>query len=755
MSSQDQSSVVRVQLPERIFAMQAAKAATRAEDLPRTQYVNNQIHAFLELYADLPLPERFARSEAYALASEAVFVFPDERLQGQSYYFRYWPTEYRNDERWTPFTLEAGARPRVAEELPEALTIGGHDLPPEQRTYIINDGMSPGHVAWNYHWAMEDGLTALIDKHRAAIDTADDDAARQFYGNVAICLQAVLDWNDKHLAELQRILAETDDPDIRANLERCIAVCQRAPAQPARTFHEAVQSFYVLWNVVMTENPYGGNGPGRLDYFLWPYLQRDLEAGATTLAEAAELIAELFIKIDEPIHEMDGFVSAIVVGGVGPDGADTTNPLTTLMLDVIEQLDLTHPSVYARVQDDSPPGYVDRCVEYLLAGANRAQVLVDEPIIRALTETGGLTFGDAALYHCGGCMEINAHGMNSDLQFSFWYNVPKTLELCITGGQDLLTGEQRLPMPHALTDFADFESFYAYVVEQIARVLNCKFRELDIYSEEMARLRPTFLLSSMVSDCFERGRDQQDGGARHSIYGGTPLGLQNAADSLTAIKRAVFDEQLVSAAELLAALEADLEGYESLRAQLLAIPKFGQDDPDADAMMNRVLQSVCEIYHGYRNRHGHAIRPIIFTFVWAPEMGAALGASPEGRKAGQPIGHGLTPQSLAMSKGLTAAMTSCLSLDTTAASGGASTMWDMDAETVDFTTLRAVFETFRRGGGMIFQGNMTDIAELEAAIERPEDHHHVIVRVGGFSARFVSLSESVQREIIERHRHRT
>jgi trans-4-hydroxy-L-proline dehydratase len=107
-----------------------------------------------------------------------------------------------------------------------------------------------------------------------------------------------------------------------------------------------------------------------------------------------------------------------------------------------------------------------------------------------------------------------------------------------------------------------------------------------------------------------------------------------------------------------------------------------------------------------------------------------------------------------MDKGLTAAMTSYLKLDSVLISGGASTMWDMDAETVDFPTLRAVFETFRKGGGMIFQGNTTtDLAELEDALERPEEYHHLIVRVGGFSARFVSLSQRVQREIIERHRH--
>ena len=350
-------------------------------------------------------------------------------------------------------------------------------------------------------------------------------------------------------------------------------------------------------------------------------------------------------------------------------------------------------------------------------------------------------------------MEINSHGMNSDLQFSYWYNVPKTLELAMTGGEDLLTGKPRLAVDGSLATCESFEGFYGLFESEMRRTLHAKFRELDIYSEVMSAYRPTYALSALTSDCFERGREQQDGGARHSIYGGAPLGIQNAADALYAIKTAVFDEAFVSAEELVAALRADFDGHEALRAKLLAVPKFGQESAAADAMMDRVLQSVCAVHSDYINRHGWAIRPIVFTFVWASEMGAALGASPDGRRAGQAIGHGLTPQSLAMDKGITAAMQSHLSLDTSRVTGGASTMWDKDASTVTFPTLRAVFETFRRGGGMIFQGNTTDVAELEAAMARPEEFDHLIVRVGGFSARFNILGERVQRELIERHRH--
>ncbi len=312
---------------------------------------------------------------------------------------------------------------------------------------------------------------------------------------------------------------------------------------------------------------------------------------------------------------------------------------------------------------------------------------------------------------------------------------------------------QRMEMPASLREFDAFEPFYDAFEAEMTRVLHTKFRDLDIHSEEMARHRPTFLLSALTAGCFETARDQQDGGAKHSVYGGAPLGIQNAADSLFAIKTAVFDEGFVTADELLAALATDFDGQEHLLSRLRGIPKFGQDHDGANAMMNRVLQSICNIHRAYRNRHGEAIRPIIFTFTWAPEMGAALGASADGRRAGTPIGHGLTPQSLAMDKGLTAAMRSYLSLDTSAVTGGASTMWDMDASAINFATMRAIVETFRRSGGMILQGNTTSVAELEAAMETPENFGHLIVRVGGFSARFTSLGERLQREIIDRRRH--
>jgi formate C-acetyltransferase len=386
----------------------------------------------------------------------------------------------------------------------------------------------------------------------------------------------------------------------------------------------------------------------------------------------------------------------------------------------------------------------------MLRGRNRAQFLNEEAILQALTRDGAMSAADAAMYICGGCMEINPQGLTSDLFWSFRYNIGKTFELCVTGGRDLVDGGQRLPLTRSLLDCPDFESFYRYFEAEVERFLLLKFRALDIHATEIARLRPQFLVSSMVQDCFERGRNQMDGGARYADYGGSVIGIPNVANCLMALKRAVYDERFVSAADLLAALRTDFAGAEPLRQRLQRQPKYGELHPEADALMNRLLHSISRVFDGYRTCHGGRCKQVLLSFVFAPQMGAALGATVEGNHAGTPVAHGLTP--FRPAAGLTTALRSYLALDNALVTGGASTMWDMDAEWITEELLSAVYGVFEQGGGQIFQGNMTSVKDLERALADPAAHPELIVRVGGFSSRFHHLRPEEQREVISRRR---
>jgi formate C-acetyltransferase len=549
-----------------------------------------------------------------------------------------------------------------------------------------------------------------------------------------------------------RAAANAKTGNERARLERLAALCERVPRYPARTFHEALQSHYMQHLGVMFENPFGGNGPGRLDYFLWPYLERDLAAGRITRAGAKDLIDELFLRYHERLNHGDGWAEAVMVGGSHPDGSSALNPLSYILIESIGSLNITHPSVYTRVRPSDPPEYIDLNVRYLLYGGNRAQLYNEDACLAALT-CSGVSAADAAMYMAGGCMEISAQGTNSDSNFSCTHNVAKTLELVLNGGVDLCDGRQVLAPRPDLTAYPDFEALYAAFEAELDREYAVITRALDIASECYAEYRPCYMLSSLVLDCLERGREQQDGGARYHYCGFAPLGITAAADALTALRCAVFDERFVTAHELLAALRANFDGYEALRERLSRLPKYGQEDAAADAMCARVLQSVCRLADAQRNRWGGRLRPMVFNFVWTPSASAELGARADGSRAGALIGHGMTPASAAMTRGVTAAMNSCTALDYGCVSGGATTMWDMDARWITPELLKALLMTFLRGGGMIFQGNMTSVRQMEDAYKHPERYPNLIVRVGGFSARFDTLDKALQKEIIERHRH--
>jgi formate C-acetyltransferase len=461
------------------------------------------------------------------------------------------------------------------------------------------------------------------------------------------------------------------------------------------------------------------------------------------------------IRMDERIHAEDMCGETIVVGGSHANGEAAVNPLSTIIIESIMDLDLTHPLTYMRMPENPPQAYVDLCVRYLKQGKNRAQILNDKAITTALMGRD-IPYRDAVEYTCGGCMEIVLQGMNSDYLFNGWHNIPKYVELAITGGKCLKTMKQlKNTRFRGLAAYADFDTFYRDLEEEMGRILRINFETQDIFSEAAEKARPSYLISSMLDDCLIKGRNMHGGGVRYHDYGFSPVGMPNAADALFAVKKAVFDDRFCQAAELVATLEANFAGCEPLRLRLKALPKYGQDNEEADAMARRVMASICRIFAGYRTRWNGRVKPVVLTFVWAPTAGRILGATADGNLAGKPVAYGLTPQSASMTRGITAAINSNTAMPNELFSGGASSMWDLDPAWASPEIVENLLMTFMNAGGQIFQGNITDVEELIRARDYPEQYGQLIVRVGGYSARFAGLSRELQEEVIARYRHQT
>ena len=705
------------------------KSRARAANQPENTFEYDRHRLALGEFSHLEKWEKLARSMAGAIINQPIYIDEEDELIGRVYYKNSKPAENKDPD------LDYKTFPKSqAEELCPGYT--------ELCEYQLATYDNVGHIAWDWNYILRHGTNGLRERCRTGLVRKSDKKSREFYSGVMILLDALDGWNEKHVAELEK-LGKTKEADI----------CRRVPRFPARTFREALQSFFMQFIVVMKENPFGGNSPGRLDYYLWPYLENDIKRGITTLDEARELIRELFIRIDERLYHADGWVESVVVGGSYPNGTSAVNPLSYIMIEVYMELDITHPAIYVRLPKNAPDDFLDLCAKYVKNGKNRAQLLYDESVMRALTQNG-VSDSDAVDYFCGGCMEVGIQGKTSDYLFIGFQNALKLLELCISGGICLQSGKKlQYFSAKPLSQCESFEEFYAEYIKKAREVIHKTLAFQDHMSEYAEHARPSYLISSMIDDCLTRGRNMHGGGARYHDYGFALMGMPNAADSLYAIKRAIFDDKICTADELVLALRADFCGYEALRARLLALPKYGQENSDVDSLASRLFADMSEIYSSYINRFGGNGKLVILSFIWAPVAGRIAAASPDGRRSGIPLAQGVTPQGMAMTKGITAAINSCTSMPFDLFCGGASTMWDLDSSWASEEIIRALFTTFFERGGHIFQGNTTDVESLIKAQKDPEQYGHLIVRVGGFSARFVTLKKELQDDIINRIRH--
>ena len=697
---------------------------------PRNTFNKDLHYSALNIYKDLPVWEKQARAMAYAIVNQHIYIESYDKIIGRVYYCNEIPPEKYDPD----FDFNQQPKADAQKNDPEYA---------ELCSYQLATFGAPGHIAWDWNTMLRRGTVGMREKCLIGLERhKGDEDAEHFYNGVLILIEALETWNDKHVEKL-----------IEMGMTEEAEICKRVPRYPARSFREALQCFFIQFIIVMKENPYGGNSPGRLDYYLWPYLEADLQNGIITIEEAEELCEELFIRIDERLYRRDTWGESVVLGGSYPNGASAVNPLTYAMIRAYMKHDIIHPLLYGRIPKNPPKEYVDLLTDYVINGRNRAQLIGDEAAMSALIRNG-VTETDAADYYCGGCMELGIQGRTSDFLFTGYQNIAKMLELTMTGGYCLI-GKKNLNYftSRPITEFDSFEEFYSYFISQVERMLIRNLEYQDKLSEHVEKKRPSYLISSMVDDCLARGRNMHGGGARYHDYGSALVAVPNTADALTAIKIAVYEKKICTASELLDALKANFEGYAELHAKLLAIPKYGQENKEADEMCSRLTTDLNRIYSSYVNRFGGNGKLVMLTFVWAPVAGGILGATPDGRLAGVPVAHSMTPQSMAMTKGITAAMNSCTSLPFEMFNGGASTMWDLDPSLASPEIVSSLFMTFFEQGGQIFQGNMTDVEELKKALEAPDQYRHLIVRVGGYSSRFVTLNRPLQEEIISRMRH--
>ena len=554
---------------------------------------------------------------------------------------------------------------------------------------------------------------------------------------------AILDWAERCARECIAQAESATDAERRRELRRLAELCRRAPAFPARTFEEAVQSVFFCFQFLP-------DSLGLPDRYLRPLYEQGLADGSLTREAAKELLQELFVMVNgftppSSGNADKGAESHFAVGGYLPDGTDGFHDLSWLILEAMMELPLRRPQVSLRWTGKTPFEILRRVMDCERHDPyKRIAFANDEPRIRAFMRFGDLPFEKACRYVMVGCNEPTFEG---------------TIDLSGCKGN----------LARALLDtFAnrasevrqarDFDAFYAIFEEELRRTLAAIVDRMNEFNA--LRARDINVLSSLfIEGCVEQGRSCTQGGSRSVFSSATLMGYVNVIDSLAVVRQFVFDERRVDMGTLLDALAADWEGHEELRAAIRRDARFfGNDDERATAIAGRLSESIAQWAEGKTNLFG---TPLLFGNLtgYNPHhawFGALTGATPDGRRAGDMLTFGFTPAGGRARDGLTAVLQAVASVSPSGIMNGSSVFnlsldRQLVAEDANMEKTARLVETYFKLGGLHVQLNYVDEAELRDAKANPDAHRDLRVRVSGFSGHFVRLPPALQDDVIARN----
>ena len=662
---------------------------------------------------------------------------------------------------------------------------GGALIPEEMAVYMetglvgmegkLNAG--DAHLAVDYPQVLKVGLKGYAERVRKLKSGLDLCAPQSidknvFYKAVRIVLEAVRAFAGRYAA-LARKLAESAAPQRREELLEIARVCEKVPWEPAQTFREALQSVWFLQVILQIESNGHSLSYGRFDQYIYPYYEYSRARGMTD-DEAVELLDNLWIKtltVNKVRSQAHTFSSAgspmyqnVTIGGQTPDKRDAVNPLSFLVLKSVAQTRLPQPNLTVRYHKNLDPAFMNEAIEVMKLGTGMPAFNNDEIIIPSFIQWG-VREEDAYNYSAIGCVECAVPGKWGYRVTGMSYlNFPRILLCVMNDGIDLTTGRRFAKGYGKFTDMRAFDellSAWDKTIRELTRASVIVENAIDLASE---RDVPDVLCSALVQDCIGRGKTIKEGGAIYDFISGLQVGVANMADSLAAIKKLVFEEGRLTKEQLWSAILDDFTSAESQKVQRLLIegaPKYGNDDDYADQLVVAAYDSYLDEMKKYPNtRHGRGpIGGIRYggTSSISANVGQGYGtmATPDGRKARQPLAEGCSPAHSMDRNGPTAVFKSVSKLRTEQITGGVllnqkvtPTLLSKEENKQKLTMLIRTF--FDRLHGYHVQYNVVDRATLLDAQAHPEKHRDLIVRVAGYSAFFNVLSKATQDDIIAR-----
>lgn len=584
---------------------------------------------------------------------------------------------------------------------------------------------------------------------------------------MTIAADAIIHFAGRYARKLEELAAVETDATRASELRVMAAICHYVPAHAPRTFWEALQYYwFVHLGVIIELNTWDSFNPGRLDRHLLPFYRRDIASGLLTQERATELLQSFWIKFNnQPAPPKVGVTAQesntytdfclINLGGVTETGEDASNELTYLILDIIEEMRLLQPSSMVQISKKNPDRLLLRALKIIRTGYGQPSLFNTDAIVAEMLRQGK-SIQDARNGGASGCVETGAFGKEAYI-LTGYFNLVKVLEITLHNGLDPRTGQQIGLESGDPSTFRNFDDFYEAFSKQVGHFIDIKIKGNLVIERLWAEYLPAPYLSILIDDCIANGKDYNNGGPRYNTSYIQGVGLGSITDSLTAIKYHVFDKQDITMAELIDALKADFEGYESVRDKLWNhTPRYGNDDDYADDVMRRVFETYFSLIDGRPNTRGGHCRINLLPTTSHIYFGSVVGATPDGRRCGEPLSEGISPVQGADRKGPTAVLRSAAKIDHLRTGGTLLNQKFTPQVLADEESLAKVAQlirTYFKMDGHHIQFNVVNAETLRKAQQTPEKYRDLIVRVAGYSDYFVDLGLSLQNEIIRRTEH--
>ena len=612
------------------------------------------------------------------------------------------------------------------------------------------------------------GIIREAKEKKAALSYADADSQEkmEFYDSVILTSKGIILYANRYADEAERLAKIEKDEKRRQELLVIASNCRKVPEHSPETFYEALQfMWFTQIGGILSENPLSLN-PGRFDQYTDPYYEEDLAKKRITPEFAQELVDALWLKYSEWVwtisaNTADYFAGYnqfqnLTVGGKKRDGSDGTNAMTYMALKATEETKTHQPGLSVRVQQDCPEEFMAAVTHLVSTGTGFPAIHNDSAGYQMLINAG-YEPDDARDWNNCGCV-VPHFRKTGEWTAAVNMNFGSAIEYALNEGKSLMTGKQM-----GLTEkpAAEFTSY-----EEVEEAFFRQFKNLCYHSIVLTttaqrihkEMVPRPFLSSCIEACMEKGVDLSKGGAKYNVGPViTGIGLAVTANSLAAVKKLVFEEQVCTMGELVQALRADWEGYEWLRKKAQAVPKYGNDDPYVDQIAVKIANFFYHEIHGYKDIFGAPFTTAFMGISNYIPMGRVLGATPCGRKCGEPSSEGVSPYVGSDTSTPLAAMRSAAKLNQEVHSGGTLLNLRLNQELVSTkrgqANLGAAIQNFFSLGAFHVQFNTLSSKVLRAAQEKPEDYRDLLVRVAGYSTQFVNLSKSLQDAIIARTEH--